>query len=150
MLAALQYWHWLILGLLLLVAEAFVPGASFLWFGASALCVGIVLIALPGLPVPVQLALFAVLAFASIAAWRAWKRSHPEASTHPDLNRRGRQYIGRRFTLTEPLRDGHCQLHVDDTVWRAQSSVASVPAGVQVEVVAIEGATLLIEPVERV
>lgn len=35
------YWHWLVLGLVLIVAEIFIPSFTILWFGLGALVVGV-------------------------------------------------------------------------------------------------------------
>ena len=39
----LLYWHWLVIGMLLVVAEIFVPSFTVLWFGLGALLVGCLL-----------------------------------------------------------------------------------------------------------
>ena len=41
MVMEMLYWHWLVLGLLLIVAEIFVPSFTILWFGLGALVVGV-------------------------------------------------------------------------------------------------------------
>ena len=38
----LLYWHWLVIGMLLVVAEIFIPSFTVLWFGLGALVVGLV------------------------------------------------------------------------------------------------------------
>ena len=38
----LLYWHWLVIGMLLVVAEIFILSFTFLWFGLGALVVGLV------------------------------------------------------------------------------------------------------------
>ena len=43
----LLYWHWLVLGMLLVVAEIFVPSFTVLWFGLGALLVGVVEMVVP-------------------------------------------------------------------------------------------------------
>ena len=35
-----QYWHWLVLGLILIIAEVFIPSFTIFWFGLGALAVG--------------------------------------------------------------------------------------------------------------
>jgi len=37
------YWHWLVLGVLLIVAEIFIPSFTILWFGLGAILVGLAL-----------------------------------------------------------------------------------------------------------
>jgi membrane protein implicated in regulation of membrane protease activity len=39
---AMLYWHWLVLGMLLAMAEIFVPSFTLLWFGAGAFVVGLI------------------------------------------------------------------------------------------------------------
>ena len=43
----LLFWHWLVLGMVLVVAEMFVPTFFILWFGFGALIVGLVEIYAP-------------------------------------------------------------------------------------------------------
>jgi hypothetical protein len=38
-------------------------------------------------------------------------------SDQPKLNRRGEQYVGRTFTLEEPIVNGHGKIRVDDSTW---------------------------------
>lgn len=37
----LLYWHWLLLGMVLMIAEIFVPSFTILWFGLGAIIVGL-------------------------------------------------------------------------------------------------------------
>jgi len=41
------YWHWLVLGLLLVVGEIFIPSFTILWFGLGALVVGLIELFVP-------------------------------------------------------------------------------------------------------
>jgi len=56
----LTYWHWLVLGLLLIITELFIPSFTIFWFGLGALLVGLILIVVPALPLTGQLLLFAL------------------------------------------------------------------------------------------
>ena len=42
----LLYWHWLVLGLFLIIAEIFIPGFTIMWFGLGAIVVGLVSLAI--------------------------------------------------------------------------------------------------------
>ena len=35
------YWHWLVLGILLVIAEIFIPSFTIMWFGLGAIMVGV-------------------------------------------------------------------------------------------------------------
>jgi membrane protein implicated in regulation of membrane protease activity len=137
------YWHWWVLGLVLLVAEMLSPTGFFLlWIGAAAILVGMLSWVVPALGWEVQVMLFGVL---SVASFFVWKRFRPAQvqSDQPSLNRRGHSYVGRTFTLTTPIVNGVGTLHVDDSQWRISGT--DVPAGTQVRVVAADGSTLKVE-----
>ena len=65
----LEWWHWIVLGLVLTLAELAVPAFFIVWFGLGALGVGLVLLAWPGLSLAAQLVLWAALAAALTAFW---------------------------------------------------------------------------------
>lgn len=137
------FWHWWIVGFALLALEAFAPGAVFLWMGISAFAVGI-LVWLLGIGFEVQVVVFGVLALVSFFVFRRF-RPRPTPSDAPSLNRRGESYVGRDFTLSEPIVNGIGRLSVDDSQWRIAGS--DMPAGSQVRVILAEGATLRVERV---
>lgn len=137
------YWHWWILGLVLLVAEMLLPTGFFLiWIGAAAILVGAVSWLVPALGWEVEMILFGVLSVASFFVWRRFRPALAD-SDQPALNRRGHSYVGRTFTLTAPIVNGIGKLHVDDSQWRI--SGPDVEAGAQVRVVAADGSTLRVE-----
>lgn len=137
------YWHWWVAGLVFLTLEALVPGAVFLWMGVSAVIVGLLALIAPGIGWQIDFIVFGVLAVASVLAWRRFRPTE-RATDQPTLNRRGQSYVGRQFTLSEPLVNGVGTLRVDDSQWRI-SGVDDVPAGAQVRVVGVDGATLRVE-----
>ena len=138
------YWHWWVLGILLVTLEIFAPSTFFLWLGISAGIVGVVMLALPEMSWELQLILFALLAVATIFAGRRYFRRNPIQTDKPLLNRRAEQYVGRVFTLEEPVINGIGKVHVDDSTWRV--SGPDLPAGEQVKVVAADGVILKVEP----
>ncbi|MDB5988454.1 MAG: NfeD family protein [Nevskia sp.] len=138
-----QFWHWWVAGLALLALEAFLPGAFFLWMGVSALLVGALLWLLPELATFWQVVLFAILSIGSVLTWRRLRKRRPEAAGETRINERGRLYEGRSFTLGTAIVDGIGNLRVDDGQWRVAGP--DLPAGTQVRVIAVEGATLRVE-----
>ena len=38
------YWYWMVLGLILIVAEIFIPSFTILWFGIGAMLVGMTML----------------------------------------------------------------------------------------------------------
>lgn len=139
----IAFWHWWILGLGLLVAEMLLPtGFVLIWIGAAALIVGGLAWLIPALSWQAEAVLFGVL---SVLSFVLWKRFHRVslASDQPALNRRGESYVGRVFTLSEPIVNGIGKLRVDDSQWRIAGPDAA--AGSRVRVVEADGATLKVE-----
>ena len=140
--ASAQWWHWWIAALLLGIVEVLFPGAVAIWFAAAAAVVGSLRLVLP-MPWQLQCALFALLSFGSLAAWRRWKRDHPETSAQPRLNQRAAQYVGETCELSEAIVDGHGKVRLGDGYWKVRGP--ALPAGARVRVVAAEGALLVVE-----
>jgi inner membrane protein len=143
LLSHLDYWHWFVLAVLLIILEVFSPGVFFIWMGLAAGIVGLVLLAVPDLGWQYQLLIFALLSVADIFAARLILRRHPIQTDQPLLNRRGEQYTGRTFTLSEPIVNGQGKIHVDDSSWKIRGS--DCPAGTRVRVTGADGVVLQVE-----
>ncbi|GAB4365014.1 MAG: NfeD family protein [Kiloniellaceae bacterium] len=140
----IEFWNWWVIAVFLIGIEIFAPGAVFLWMGIAAGVVGFVLLAFPETTWQIQLLIFAVLSVLSIYVWRYVLRDRfagPESGRV--LNRRGASYVGRSFTLKEPIVDGTGLLHVDDSRWKIEGE--DMPAGTKVKVTAIDGTVLKVE-----
>jgi membrane protein implicated in regulation of membrane protease activity len=112
------FWHWWILAGVLLILELTSPGFFFLWLGFSAAAVGFLLLVFPKIPVEGQLVLFGILSVVAVLAWRRYREVRPPESEQPLLNQRGRQYVGRTFTLQNAIINGVGKVEVDDSTWR--------------------------------
>lgn len=142
----LTYWHWLSLGLLLLLFELLSGGGFLLWMGLAALATGIIVIVLPWLSIPIQLIIFAIAAIdASVIWWFYWHKNQ-HVSDQPALNRRSEQYIGRILTLETEISNGRGKVKVGDTLWRVLGE--DMPAGTRVKVVDVDGVLLHVEAVD--
>lgn len=139
----ITFWHWLILGIGLIVLEALLPGVLFLWMGIAALITGVIALIAADLTWQVQTLIFAALSVVSVIAGRLWWRSRPTVTDHPTLNRRGEQHIGRVVTLDAPITDGVGKIRVDDSTWKVTGE--DLPAGTQVKVVGADGTVLRVE-----
>jgi len=140
----IEFWNWWVVAVFLIGIEIFAPGAVFLWMGISAGIVGFVLMLFPEMTWQIQLLIFAVLSLLSILVWRYFLRDRfPAPLPKRVLNRRGASYVGRTFTLKDPIVDGNGLLHVDDSRWKVEGE--DLPAGTKVKVVAIDGTVLKVE-----
>ena len=64
----IEYWHWLILGMLLMALEMAVPSFVLLWFGAGAIVSGIVLLVVP-ISLTAQVLIWALASIAFTLLW---------------------------------------------------------------------------------
>jgi membrane protein implicated in regulation of membrane protease activity len=143
-LITLGAWNWLILGAVFLTLELAAPGAFMLWLGLAALAVGLISFAVDW-SWQAQLFAFAVLSLALLPVWRRYAPKVERPSESPLLNRRAESYIGRTFTLENPIVDGVGRVRIDDTIWRV--SGPDSPAGSQVRIMRAEGPNLFVERV---
>lgn len=140
----LEFWHWLTFAVILIILEIFSPGVFFLWLGVAAACVGLVLYLRPELSWQTQLLVYAVLSVASIVSWRIYRTFFPpEEPEVANLNRRAEQYVGRTFTLIEPIVNGVGKIKVDDSTWRVHGEDA--PLNSQVRVTGVDGIVFEVE-----
>ncbi len=140
----IEYWYWLIFGLVLLGLEILVFGAFFLWLGLAALVVGVLALFISSLLWSHQIIIWAVLSVIGAFGWQLYKKKHPSETGPTKMNRRGEQYVGRHFTLTKDIINGVGKLHVDDTRWRIVCD-HDLPAGTKVKVTAVDGTSLRVE-----
>lgn len=139
-LESLAFWHWLVLGVGLAIIEVFAPGAFFLWLGISAGIVGVLLWLIPGTPWELQVLLFATLSIASVVLARRYLKAYPLETDLPNLNQRGHQYVGRVFTLEEPVINGQGKIQVDDSTWKITCDDCAV--GTKVIIDGVDGVVL--------
>ena len=140
---AMQFWHWIILAIVLIAGEAL--GAAGFLLGAvmAALEVALISYIWPDLTWQQQLSLFAVLALlCSVWFWYRFK-SFSQSTDLPKLNNRAAQLIGREFALTQEMTGGQGKMQVGDTLWRVESET-NLPIGTQVKVIGSREMVLLI------
>jgi len=139
----LTNWHWFILAVILFVMEVFAPGAIFMWIAIAAAIMGLILSLFTGITWEYQLFMFAILSVASLFAWRKFAAKHTQETDQPQLNKRGMQYVGRTFTLEEPIVNRYGRIRVDDTTWKINGEDCEV--GSSIKVIKVDGAVLLVE-----
>lgn len=140
------FWHWWILAGVLLILELTSPVFFFLWLGFSAAAVGFLLLVFPKIPVEGQLVLFGILSVVAVLAWRRYREVRPPESEQPLLNQRGRQYVGRTFTLQNAIINGVGKVEVDDSTWRVNGP--DLGQGARVRVTDVDGVVFIVESAE--
>ena len=64
-----QWWHWVVGGILLSLAELVIPSFTILWFGLGGILVGVVLLLYPRLSLEGQLVSWLIFSGAFVWAW---------------------------------------------------------------------------------
>jgi membrane protein implicated in regulation of membrane protease activity len=144
--SAVLWWHWLVLGLLLALAELAASGGFYIiFFGIAAVVVG--LLAGAGLagPLWMQVLLFSALSVGSLLLFRTRLlrtfQLDPQAPAIDTL-------VGEIAVAAEDLAPGRVgRVELRGAGWTARNgSPAVLPRGTRCRVVRVEGLTLTVEP----
>jgi membrane protein implicated in regulation of membrane protease activity len=65
----LLWWHWMVLGIVLVLLELAVPSFFLVWFGVGAVIVGIAIVAFPALSFAWQILLWMVCSVVFVVLW---------------------------------------------------------------------------------
>ncbi|MFC3909219.1 NfeD family protein [Legionella dresdenensis] len=142
----LLYWHWFAFGLILVIAESLGAAGFLLGLGMAAMTTGVISV-LFAITWQWQLVWFSIFCIVFSIIWWYWLKQRTAAK--PTLiNKPLETLMGRTFTLTEAIEDGHGKIRVNDSNW--QVSGPELPAGTKVKVVAIENGSIpVVEPVHK-
>ena len=131
--------HWLVLGLILLIAEMASGTTYLLWPAVAAFLTA--LISLAGATTWIaDIAIFAVLVIALTFFGRPIVQRWRDENNAQGLNERSKTLVGTRGVITV-FANGAGSVKVADTVWRAVSEEALTP-GQTVVIDSVDGATL--------
>ena len=83
----LQYWHWLVFGMILIIAELFIPSFTIFWFGLGALAVGGLLWVVPAMGLTAQLLLWALFSALLTAFWFLFMKPRMQDKTRAGMSR---------------------------------------------------------------
>jgi hypothetical protein len=139
------HWLWLLVAIVLGIAELVVPGVFLIWFAAAAAATGLATLAF-GLPVAFQLVLFALFAIAAVYGGRMLYARNPAPTSDPLLNDRAARLHGETLVLAEAIENGRGRVRVGDGVWSCRGPDS--PAGSRVRVVGADGSCLRVERIE--
>jgi len=135
-------WVWFVAAGIFLLLELVSPGVFFIWLGIAAALTGVI-DNLHDLTWQGELAVFAVLAVISVVVGRRFYNGPAmEPADNPFLNRRQLGYVGRSFTLKQPIVNGRGKLTIEDTVWEIEGP--DVDAGTRIKVTAVNDMTLVV------
>ena len=144
------YWHWIVLGIGLILLESPLPSFTSLWFGAGAVVVGLLLLVVPGISFTLQVLIWTVLSVALTWLWFRYLKPLSIDKTKAGLSRESIVgEIGQVMVVPKAERRGKLRfpapvLGSDEWLFISQDQLA---AGDRVQVVDVSGNSLIVKKV---
>ncbi|MDO6385263.1 NfeD family protein [Uliginosibacterium sp. 31-12] len=142
---SILWWHWIVIGFALCVAELALPALVLIWLGVAALALGLLVLLIP-MQMTLQLLLWAVLSTALTFGWLRFFRRRPDdlrvGSSSEALGE-----IGLLVKAVEPYVPGEVLFQrpvLGSDRW-ACIAEAKLSAGSRVRVLAVEGSCVRVE-----
>ena len=135
----LNFMHWLVLGLSLIILELFLWTVFLLWIGASAITASIFFYLMPETAWPIQLLIFVAL---SLASTFLAKRYYPVKTVDDELHEKAKTYIGKECRV-DSIEDGIIKVQIGKSLWFARGTGLSV--GQAVKIVDVDDSTFIVE-----
>lgn len=141
------YWHWIVLGVGLILLEIPLPSFTSLWFGAAAIIIGVLLFFVPGLSFTVQLLLWTILSVMLTWLWFKYLKPLSIDKTKAGLSREAIVgEVGQVMVVPNGERRGTLRfpapvLGSDEWQFISQDALA---AGDRVRVIDVSGNSLIV------
>jgi membrane protein implicated in regulation of membrane protease activity len=139
----LAWWHWMILGLALGLAELAVPSFFIIWFGLGALLVGGIMLLVPDISVTTQILWWTLASVALTVLWFKVFRERVNRTRSGQADEALGE-IGVLVRGVEPFEKGELRFQkpvMGSEVWPCLADDA-IPAGERVKVIAVDGQLL--------
>lgn len=143
----LEWWHWAVTGIVLILAELAVPAFVLVWFGLGALVMALVVAMAPALDITAQLAIWLAVSLALTGFWfKVFKPN--QHKTHIGMS--DVEVVGEIGVLTHdvaPFARGEVRFQkplVGADVWPCIAD-EEIKAGERVKVLAVEGSLLKVK-----
>lgn len=136
------WWYWVVLGLMLMMAELIIPAFFVFWFGISAIAVGLILFLVPTLPFSLQLLAWSALSVALIFLWFKIFKRHAFKSTVA-ISRT--EFVGQKGIVVrqiEPFSKGRVRFQkpiLGDDEWDATAGDEAIKEGEFIVIDDVEG-----------
>ena len=140
----MEWWHWIIGGIALVLLELAIPSFFVFWFGLGALLVGLLLLVAPGFPLAGQILLWAI---ASATMTVLWFRVSSRFRNKTQIGTAEGDIIGEIGLLvddTAPFKRGKVRFQrpvLGAEEWPCTSD-ADITIGTRVKLVSVEGSFL--------
>ncbi len=142
----IEWWHWVVLGLCLSIAELVVPAFFIIWFGIGALLIGLLLLVAPDLTFASQLVIWAVVSSLLVLVWFRYLRPR----TMTVIGTSAANVVGEIGVLVSDLcPNSRGQVRFQKPILGADAwecyADESIKAGERVRIVAVEGNYIKVE-----
>jgi membrane protein implicated in regulation of membrane protease activity len=101
---ALDYWYWLVFGMILIISELFIPSFTIFWFGLGAIAIAVVSMLLPIRSLTIQLLIWAAASVVFTLLWFKYFRPHVVNRTQSGLSKEA--ILGESGDVIKPSMDG--------------------------------------------
>ena len=135
----LNYLHWLVFGLALVIVELFLWSMFLLWIGASAITISIVFYLYPGVSWGLQVLSFLLLS--AVSTFLA-KKYFPVKTVDDELNINAKSHIGKECTVVS-IENSIVKVRLGESLWFAKGCEMIV--GQKVQIVDVDSSTLIVE-----
>ena len=135
----LNYMHWLVLGLVLVIVELFVWSVFLLWIGASAITVSVIYYLVPNVSFEFQAVTFILL---SISTSFLAKKYFPVKTVDDQLHDKAKLHLGEKYKVVS-IEDGIAKIQIGKSLWFAKGESLSV--GQTVKIVDVESSTFIVQ-----
>ena len=136
----LNYLHWLVFGLALVIVELFLWSMFLLWIGASAITISIVFYLYPEVSAGLQVLSFVLLS--AVSTFLA-KKYFPVKTVDDELSINAKGHIGKECTVVS-IEKNIIKVKLGESLWFAKGCEMSV--GQKVQIVDVESSTFIVEP----
>jgi membrane protein implicated in regulation of membrane protease activity len=138
---SIQWFHWAILGIALILSELVIPAFVLVWFGLGALAVAVLMALSPDIPLTAQILVWIAASVALVLLWfKVFKPQLPKSLS----GRASAQAIGEvglLVTSVEPFQKGSVRFQtplIGSDVWDCVAD-ESITTGTRVKVISVEG-----------
>ncbi|MDR2924538.1 MAG: NfeD family protein [Azoarcus sp.] len=137
----MEWWHWIVAGIALVLLELVIPSFFVLWFGLGALIVGLLTLIAPSFPLTGQILLWAI---ASAVMTVLWFRVFSRFRDKTQIGTAGGDIIGEiGLLVADTAQFGRGKVRFQRPVLGAEewpcTSDAEIPAGTRVKLISVEG-----------
>ena len=145
------WWHWLVLGMVLIGLELVVPAFTIIWFGLGAVLVSIVLAIFPGYSLSAQILTWTVASALFTLAWFLFFNPRTSKTTAGSSKGAISGEIGLVIRAAEPYSKGVVKFQLPlmgADEWACMSDGA-LEVGDRVKVVDLEGHVMRVEKIAK-